>query len=84
MTIIKVLWILPLLFLLTTSQENAGTSIANSLLKCYNTTEYKKFNNPPASTNIIIDLIRRIEDGKSAQDARQFSYEILHRFANFI
>lgn len=61
------------------AQENAGTSIAKSLQQCYNTTEYKKFNTPPATINILIDLIRKSEEGKSTQDARVVSYQLLHR-----
>lgn len=79
---IKILWILFVCIILASGQENAGTSIARSLQQCYNTTEYKKFNIPPTSINILIDLIRKAEDSKSTQDARVLSYEILHRFVS--
>lgn len=76
----KALLVLLLTFALTNAQENAGTSIAPSLLQCYNSTQYLKFNLPPTSVSVLIDLIRKVEDGRSTQDARQFSIEILQRF----
>jgi len=35
---------------------------------------------PPATINVLLDLIRRIESGDSIQNDREFAIEIIHRF----
>lgn len=62
-------------------QENAGTNLAPALRECYNTTrlitrDYRL----PADINVLIDIMRRIEDENSFEDARELSYQILHRY----
>lgn len=66
-------------FAFAIAQENAGTSISKSLLMCYQSTEYFKSNVPPTSINILIELIRKLEDGKDAGDPRKLSFQLLHR-----
>lgn len=67
------------------AQENAGDVVASGLKPCYeNINIFYKDNLPPASLNVALDLIRRIEDGLSKQNAREFSAEILHRYVKSI
>lgn len=61
------------------AQENAGSSVANSLIECYNTTEHSKDRLLPATVNVLLDLIRRVEDGPTSVDARQLAIQLIHR-----
>ncbi|XP_044257184.1 uncharacterized protein LOC123006628 [Tribolium madens] len=62
-------------------QENAGTNLAPALQGCYNTTQFViRDYRLPSDINVLIDIIRRIEDGNAFSDARELSYQILHRF----
>jgi hypothetical protein len=63
------------------SQENAGTSIAPSLEECYNNTLYvTRDYRLPSSISVLVELIRKIEDASPNLDARELSYQLLHRF----
>lgn len=64
------------------AQENAQTRIPNSLVECYMNPEmYERDNRLPATINILIDLIRKIEDKtQGSQDIRQIAVSVLHRF----
>lgn len=63
-------------------QENAQTRIPNSLAECYENAEiYERDNRLPATINVLIDLIRKIEDSPNyTQDIRQVAVSLLHRF----
>lgn len=62
------------------AQENAGSSVANSLIECYNTTEFlNKDQRLPSTINVLIDLIRKVEDGPTALDAREVSRQLIQR-----
>ncbi|EFA11281.1 uncharacterized protein LOC658236 [Tribolium castaneum] len=62
-------------------QDNAGTNLAPALQQCYNTTQFAiRDYRLPSDMTVLIDIIRRIEDGNAFQDARELSFEILHRF----
>lgn len=63
------------------AQQNAGRSVAPALQECYNTQELLETGRRlPSSINVLIDLIRRAEDGRATQDARQLSIELIHRY----
>lgn len=66
-------------FLYARAQENSGSSVSSALLECYNTTEYTKDRLLPSTINILIDLIRKVEDGPTAMDARQLAVQLIHR-----
>ncbi|KRT78890.1 hypothetical protein AMK59_8284 [Oryctes borbonicus] len=62
-------------------QQNAGRSVAPALQECYNNTVLRERGRKlPSSINILVDLIRKAEDGRTTQDARQMSIELIHRF----
>lgn len=63
-------------------QENAQTSIPSSLSECYENPEiYERDNRLPATINMLIELIRKIEDSADyTQDIRQVAVALLHRF----
>lgn len=63
------------------AQENAGSSVAKSLRECYNTTEHlDRDSRPPTTIGILIDLIRKVENGRTPPDTRTLSLSIIHRF----
>lgn len=64
------------------SQENAQTSIPNSLAECYENTDiYERDNRLPATINTLIDLIRKVEDSPDyTQDIHRVAVSLLHRF----
>ncbi|GJQ65752.1 hypothetical protein Trydic_g11936 [Trypoxylus dichotomus] len=65
----------------TSAQQNAGRSVAPALQECYNNSELNQRDRRlPTSINVLIDLIRKAEDGRTAQDARQMAIELIHRF----
>lgn len=65
------------------SQENAGTSIAPSLEECYNNTLYvTRDYRLPSSISVLVELIRKIEDASPNLDARELSYQLLHRWVS--
>ena len=62
------------------NQQNAGSSVSPALIRCYNESEFLDANRRlPASLNVYIEMIRKIENGRSAQDARQLATELIHR-----
>uniref|UniRef100_A0A182MR66 Uncharacterized protein n=1 Tax=Anopheles culicifacies TaxID=139723 RepID=A0A182MR66_9DIPT len=72
-------------FLLTNSvdaQENVLTRVAPSLLECYqNAHIFERDNRLPMTMNMLIELIRKVEDTPGfQQDIRQLAISILHRF----
>ncbi|XP_022901174.1 uncharacterized protein [Onthophagus taurus] len=61
--------------------QNYGSSIAPYLVECYNQTDlFVADRRLPSTINVLIDLIRKAEDGRTTQDARQLSSELIHRF----
>lgn len=64
------------------SQENAQTRIPVSLEECYQDPEiFERDNRLPMTINILIELIRKMEDNRGyEQDIRQLSVSLLHRF----
>lgn len=64
------------------SQENAQTRIPNSLVECYmNGENYERDYRLPSTINLLIDLIRKIEDAtRGTLDMRQIAVGLLHRF----
>lgn len=64
------------------SQENAQTSIPNSLAECYENADiYERDNRLPATINTLIDLIRKVEDSPDyTQDIHRVAVGLLHRF----
>lgn len=74
-----VVLIIPLLQL-SLGQQNAGRSVAPALQECYNNTVLKDTDSRlPTTINVLIDLIRKAENGRATQDARQMSVELIHR-----
>lgn len=62
-------------------QQNAARSVAPALQECYNATDLKDTDRRlPTTINVLIDLIRKAEDGRSTQDARQMAIELIHRY----
>ncbi|XP_062561735.1 uncharacterized protein LOC134225564 [Armigeres subalbatus] len=63
-------------------QENVQTRVAPSLLECYeNANIFERDNRLPMTMNILIELIRKVEDSPEFnQDMRQLSIALLHRF----
>lgn len=62
------------------AQDNAGSSVANWLLECYNNSYLQDRNaRLPSTINILIDLIRKVEGGPTSLDARQLSIQLIHR-----
>ncbi|XP_053679767.1 uncharacterized protein LOC128730713 [Anopheles nili] len=64
------------------AQENVLTRVAPSLLECYeNPTIFERDNRLPMTMNMLIELIRKVEDSPGfQQDIRQLSISLLHRF----
>lgn len=63
-------------------QENTQTRVAPSLLECYeNANIFERDNRLPMTMNILIELVRKVEDAPEFnQDMRQLSIALLHRF----
>lgn len=62
------------------SQENAGSSVASSIIECYNNSDFlTKDRLLPSTINVLLDLIRKVEDGPTALDARELSIQLIHR-----
>ncbi|XP_049298889.1 uncharacterized protein LOC125771851 isoform X2 [Anopheles funestus] len=72
-------------FLLTINveaQENVLTRVAPSMLECYeNGHIFERDNRLPMTMNMLIELIRKVEDSPGfQQDIRQLAISMLHRF----
>lgn len=62
------------------AQENTASSVAPSLLECYNNSYLQDRNTRlPSTINVLIDLIRKVEDGPTSLDARQLAVQLIHR-----
>lgn len=63
-------------------QENVQTRVAPSLLECYQNPDlFERDNRLPMTMNMLIELIRKVEDAPEFnQDMRQLSVALLHRF----
>lgn len=74
--------VLAVLATLTVAQENAQTRIANSLVECYqDNLIYERDNRLPMTSNMLIELIRKVEDSNEfTGDIRQLSVQLVHRF----
>lgn len=77
-TAILVACLLPLCL----AQENAQTRIANSLVECYqDSLVFERDNRLPMTSNILIELIRKVEDSAEfTGDIRQLAVQLVHRF----
>lgn len=66
----------------THGQENVQTRVAPGLLECYeNPALFERDSRLPMTMNMLIELIRKVEDGPQfQQDMRQLSIGLLHRF----
>lgn len=66
----------------TQGQENVQTRVAPSLLECYeNPMLFERDNRLPMTMNMLIELIRKVEDAPEFnQDMRQLSIALMHRF----
>lgn len=72
--------LLLLFFNIVLAQENAASSVAPSLLECYNNSYLLDRNaRLPSTINVLIDLIRKVEDGPTSLDARQLAIQLIHR-----
>lgn len=63
-------------------QENTQTRIPSSLAECYTNPEItNRDNRLPMNINMLIELIRKIEDAPGfSQDIRTLSTSLVHRF----
>ncbi|XP_058462010.1 uncharacterized protein LOC131437003 [Malaya genurostris] len=63
-------------------QENIQTRVAPSLLECYeNPALFERDNRLPMTMNMLIELVRKIEDEPQfTQDIRQLTTGLLHRY----
>lgn len=64
------------------AQENTGTVISSSLAECYNTTNYldPDYKVPiPFTLNVLLDLIRKVENGPNPMDLKMLAVNVLHR-----
>ncbi|XP_058836615.1 uncharacterized protein LOC131693093 [Topomyia yanbarensis] len=63
-------------------QENIQTRVSPSLLECYENPElFERDNRLPMTMNMLIELIRKIEDSPQfTQDIRQLTNGLLHRY----
>lgn len=64
------------------SQDNVQTRIPNQLTECYtNPNIMERDNRLPMNVNMLIELIRKIEDTPGFnQDIRQLAVSLIHRF----
>uniref|UniRef100_A0A182WF71 VWFA domain-containing protein n=1 Tax=Anopheles minimus TaxID=112268 RepID=A0A182WF71_9DIPT len=64
------------------AQENVLTRVAPALLECYeNGHIFERDNRLPMTMNMLIELIRKVEDAPGfQQDIRQLAISLLHRF----
>lgn len=78
----KVIYSVLIVFLFDAAlaQENAASSVAPSLLECYNNSYLLDRNaRLPSTINVLIELIRKVEDGPASLDARQLAIQLIHR-----
>uniref|UniRef100_A0A182MXZ9 VWFA domain-containing protein n=1 Tax=Anopheles dirus TaxID=7168 RepID=A0A182MXZ9_9DIPT len=64
------------------AQENVLTRVAPSMLECYENAQiFERDNRLPMTMNMLIELIRKVEDSPGfQQDIRQLAISMLHRF----
>lgn len=62
------------------AQQTAQTRVADSLSECYSNPDLVNRNNlPPVTMQVLIDIIRKIEDNPNVNmDLRQLSTVLLH------
>lgn len=79
---IQIYFLIFLAIKLCNGQENIQTRIPNSLAECYENPQIlERDHRLPMNINILIELIRKIEDDRSYnQDIRQLAVSLLHRF----
>ncbi|XP_045482663.1 uncharacterized protein LOC123686512 [Harmonia axyridis] len=66
---------------LSWSQLNAGSSVSPKLIKCYNDSRIvEKDNRLPSTIEILIALIRKIEDQTSFRNNRELASQLLFSF----
>lgn len=65
-----------------TGQENAQTRIPLSLMECYeDTLVFERDNRLPMTSNMLIELIRKVEDSNEfTGDIRTLAVQLVHRF----
>lgn len=64
----------------TNALENTQTSVSKSLVECYNDVNYyDKDNKLPMNMDMLLSIIRKIEDSGYPMDLMQLSASILHR-----
>lgn len=78
----KIYFFIILAIKLCNGQENIQTRIPNSLAECYENPQIlERDRRLPMNINILIELIRKVEDDISYnQDIRQLAVSLLHRF----
>lgn len=66
----------------TNGQDNIQTRIPNSLAECYlNETIFNRDSRLPSNVNLLIEIIRKIEDSPGFNmDMRTLSASLVHRF----
>lgn len=64
-------------------QQNVGNNVGYGLLECYNNSAIPGITianeRPPASMNILIEYIRKLEDANPTMSPAQLSYQIMQR-----
>lgn len=66
------------------AQENIQTVVAKSLEECYNNSEIvDKDNKLPMTLSVLLDLIRKIENGPDRIDLSALAVNLLHRYVIF-
>lgn len=79
---IKYLLLLSIAYACVAQQDNVQFRIPNALEECYRNVELNERDNRlPSNINILIELIRKIEDTPGANvDMRQVATTLVHRF----
>lgn len=81
-TVLSTLLIGCMLLAAVNGQENVQTRVAPAFLECYERPDlFERDNRLPMTMNILIELIRKVEDAPEfRQDMRQLSIALLYRF----
>lgn len=81
-SLVIVIWTLIVHLHVCNGQENVQTRIPSSLTECYmNTDILQRDNRLPLNINMLIELIRKVEDTPGYnQDIRTLSTSLVHRF----
>lgn len=68
------------------AQQTSQTRVADTLSECYSNPELANRNNlPPATMQVLIDIIRKIEDDPNVNmDLRQLSTVLLHTYVHVL